>query len=211
MFFRFTKLSVVSCCCISFVSLILIAIKKISLKKSVQPINIPTISAQPTESIPASHRSRNDELQDTFELQAAQSHSGIINVAPVHMEEQSGESLENIDMNLPIENSEFNCIDVEIQESEVTSEAPVQIVCFPRLNNHKFNPNLISFAGLILLFVMIFILVILNWYIRFGNDFESFAFKTYMYYCSPIAFPTIYFIVNPKHLIKATILLFEGL
>ena len=75
-----------------------IAIKKISSKASVQPINVPTITAQVIESTLRINRSTNDEQQDRFELQAMQSHSQIINVAPLHLEEQRAESLENIDM-----------------------------------------------------------------------------------------------------------------
>ena len=79
-----------------------IAIKKISSKASVQPINvpinIPTITAQVIEDTLRINRSTNDEQQDRFELQAVQSHSQIINVAPLYLEEQRAESLENIDM-----------------------------------------------------------------------------------------------------------------
>jgi hypothetical protein len=137
-----------------------IAIKKIYSKNSVQPVNIPSISARITENIQAIHSSRNDEQQNTFELQAVQSHSGIINVAPIHLEEQSFESLENIGTvqpmnNMPIECNEFISIGVENPKSEETLEAPNQVLC---LNNQKFNPNLISLDGLTLLFVISFIL-----------------------------------------------------
>ena len=70
--------------------------KKISSKNSVKPINIPSISAQMTESIQAIRTPRSDEQQDTFELQAVPSHSQIINVSPIHLEEQNVMSLENV-------------------------------------------------------------------------------------------------------------------
>ena len=63
-----------------------------------------------------------NEEQDTFELQ---SHSQIINVAPIHLEEESVESLKNNNiqtLNLPIENNEPNSVDVGNSESEETSE-----------------------------------------------------------------------------------------
>ena len=190
-----------------------IAIKKISLKKSVQPINIPSISARLMENTQAIHSSRSDEQQNTFELQTVQSHSRIINVAPIHLEEQILESLDNIDvvqpMNLPIEPNEFNSIVVENPGSEETPEAPNQMLC---LNNQKFNPNLISFPVLTFLCVIILILFpIYVWHIRFANDFENPILKTHIFYSSTIVLPTVYFIVNPKHLTKATKLLFEGL
>ena len=82
-----------TCVCITFVGLIAIAIMKISSKNSFKPINVPPISSRLLESIQAIHTSRIDEPQDTFELRAVQSHSRIIHVAPIHLEEQSCESL----------------------------------------------------------------------------------------------------------------------
>ena len=206
-----------TCCCITVFGLTKIAIKKISSKKSVQPINIQSISARLTENIQAIQSSRNDEQQNTFELQAVQSHSQIINVAPIHLEEEIIESLDNIDtiqpMNLPIERNEFNRFDVENQGSEETLEAPNQTLC---LNNQKFNQNLASFAVLTLLFVIAFIVLpIYGWHVNFSKDCENIILKnrllkTHMLYSSTIILPTFYFILNPKHLTKATKLLFEG-
>ena len=182
-----------------------IAIKKISSKESVQPINVPTITAQMIEGTLGINRSTNDEQQDRFELQAVQSHSQIINVAPLHLEEQRDESLENIDMiqsmNLPTENSESNSVNVENPESEETPGVPDQTVFF---NNQKFNQSLIGFAGLTLLFVIIFTVgPSFDWHFRFVDDFESIVFKLHLYYCLPITLPTVYFTMNPKHLIMA--------
>ena len=177
----------------------------VSSKNSVKPINIPSISSRLSESIEAIHTSRIDEPQDTFELQAVQSHSKIINVAPIHLEEQRVESLENIDMiqsiDLAIENSEFNKTDVENPESQETPEVPDQKVFF---NNQKFNQSLIGFAGLTLLFVIIFTVgPFFDWHFRFADNFESIVFKVHLYYCLPIILPTVYFMMNPKHLIMA--------
>ena len=197
------------CGCITFVGLIAIAIMKISAKNTVQPINISSISARITDNIQVIHSSRSDEQQNTFELQAVQSHSRIINVAPIHLEEQIFESLDNIDtiqpMNLPIECNEFNSIGVENPGSEETPEAPNQTLCF---NNQKFNPSLISFPVLTFLCVMFLIVVpIYILHIRLGNR----TLKAHIFYSSTIVLPTVYFILNPKHLKKATKLLFEGL
>ena len=198
-----------TCFCITFVGLMAIAIKKISSKNSVKPINIPSISSRLSESIQAIHSSRIDEPQDTFELQAVQSRSGIIHVAPIHLEEQSFESLENIGtiqpMNMPIGCNEFISIGVKNPKSEETLKAPNQILC---LNNQKFNPNLISLAGLMFLFVITFIVApIFVWQIRFASDLENVILKIHIYYSMTIALPIVYFILNPKHLTKATKLL----
>ena len=186
-----------TCGCITFAGLIYIVIKKISDRKSVLPINVPTISAQITERIPARYRN-NEEQQETFELKPVQSHSRIIHVAPIHLEEQSVEFLENSDSIQPIEIFEFI---VDNQESEETPEVPLQHLC---LNNIKFNPDLIGSAGLTVLVVIIFIvLCFFVDQIVFADDYESFVLLQHLYYCFPIALPTIYFVVNPKHLITA--------
>ena len=198
-----------TCCCITFVGLMAIAIKKLSSTNSVQPINIPSISAELTENIQATHSSNRDKQQNTFELQAVQSHSRIINVAPIDSEEQIFEPLDDIDtiqpMNLPIECNEFISIGVENPGSEETPEAPNQRLCF---NNQKFNPSLISFPVLICMFVIFLIVFpIYIWHIRLGNH----ILKAHIFYSSTIVLPTVYFILNPKHLTKATKLIFYGL
>ena len=122
------------------------------------------------------------------------------------MEEENVESLENINMiqplNVSIENNEPKSSDVENPESEETPEMPDQVVlCF---NNRKFNQSLINSTGLTLLFVIILILSsFFIWNLHFADDFESFVFKTHIYYCLTIALPIGYFIVNPKLLIPA--------
>ena len=196
-----------TCSCITFVGLIAITIMKRFSKNSVQPINISLIFALQKDNIQAIHSSKSDERQNTCELQAVQSHSRIINVAPIHLEEQIFESLDNID--LPIECIELNSIGVENPGSEIAPEAPRQTLC---LNNQKFNLNLISFPVLTFLFVVFLILVpIYLWHFRFANDFENHILKAHIFYCSTLVLPTVYFILNPEHLKKATILLFEGL
>ena len=196
-----------TCSCITFVGLIAITIMKRFSKNSVQPINISLISALQKGNIQAIHSSKSDERQNTCELQAVQSHSRIINVAPIHLEEQIFESLDNID--LPIECIELNSIGLENPGSEIAPEAPRQTLC---LNNQKFNLNLISFPVLTFLFVVFLILVpIYLWHFRFANDFENHILKAHIFYCSTLVLPTVYFILNPEHLKKATILLFEGL
>ena len=207
--YRFSWMLGITCYCISFVGLMAIAIKKISSTKSVQPINIPSISAELMENTQATHSSRRDEQQNTFELQAVQSHSRIINVAPIHLEEQILESSDNVDriqpMNLPIDRNEFNSISVQNPGSEETPEAPNQQLCF---NNQKFNPSLISFPVLTFMCVIFFIVFpIYIWHIRLGNQ----ILKAHIFYSSTVVLPIIYFILNPKHLTKATKLLFYGL
>ena len=234
-----------------------IVIKKISYRKSVLPINVPTISAQIAEKFPTRCSRNNEQQQETFELQPVQSHSRTIHVAPIHSEEQSVESLENSDMIQPIgvfefaqiaeripircRNNEHRQETLELQpvqshsrtihvapihseeqsveslenrdtiqpiefiesgiDSGLTPVVPVQNFC---LNNIKFNPDLIGSAGLTILFVIIFI--VFYFYVGqivFADDYETFVLLQHLYYCFPIALPTIYFVVNPKHLITA--------
>ena len=146
----------------------------------------------------------NEQRQETFELQPVQSHSRTIHVAPIHSEEQSVESLENSDTIQPIGVFEFIDSGIHsgfIPESEETPVVPVQNFC---LNNIKFNPDLIGSAGLTILFVII--LIVFYFYVGqivFADDYETFVLLQHLYYCFPIALPTIYFVVNPKHLITA--------
>ena len=175
-----------------------IVIKKISYRKSVLPINVPTISAQIAERFPTRCSRNNEQQQETFELQPVQSHSRTIHVAPIHSEEQSVESLENSDTIQPIGVFEF--IDSGI-DSGLTPVVPVQNFC---LNNIKFNPDLIGSAGLTILVVII--LIVFHFFVGqivFADDYETFVLLQHLYYCFPIALPTIYFVVNPKHLITA--------
>ena len=198
-------LFILTCVCITFVGLIKIAIKKIAYKNSVQPKNVPTISAQVTENIQAIQS--NEDNQDEFELQ---SHPRIINVAPIHLEEEIVDSLENINMiqplNVPLEYNGPNSIDVENPGSEETPEMPQQVVLC--LNNHKFNPSMISSTGLTFLFVMI-VGPFFIWNLRSADDYESLIFISHVYYCLPTVLPIGYFIVNPKHLLPALKIVFD--
>ena len=84
-------------------------------------------------------------------------------------------------MNLPTENSEFNSVNVENPESEETPDVPDQNVLF---NNQKFNQSLIGFAGLTLLFVIIFTVgPIFDWHFRFVDDFEKIVLKLHCLLC----------------------------
>ena len=171
-----------TCCCITVFGLSKIAIKKISSKNSVKPTNITSISAQLTESIRAVNTYRSDEPQNTFELRAVQ---------PI---------------SLPLEHNEFN--DIQNPESEETPDIPAQLLCF---NNQKLNPNMVSFAGLMFLFVITFIVgPIFFWHIRFANDLENLILKTHIYFSLPIALPMVYFIRNPKHLTVAMTIIRSG-
>ena len=80
-------------------------------------------------------------------------------MAPIHLEEQIFESLDDIDtmqpINLPIERNEFNSIGVENPGLEETPEVPNQTLCF---NNQNFNPSLICFPLLTFMCVMFLIL-----------------------------------------------------
>ena len=75
-----------------------------------------------TERITARYRN-NEQQQETFELKPVQSHSRIIHVAPIHLEEQRVESLENSNLIQPIKIFEFI---VDNQESEKTPEVALQ-------------------------------------------------------------------------------------
>ena len=193
-----------TCGCITFLGLANIAVKKISSKNTIQPIKVSSISAELTERIQEVNSHRSHEPQNTFELQSVQSHLPIINVAPIHLEEQSLENIGAIQtINLPLER-----IDVENPRSEGTPDIPPQLPCF---NNQKYNTNLISFVGLMFLFVITFIVgPTFFWHIHFANNVENVILKAHIFFSLHIALPTVYFIRNPKHLKIAVRILHSG-
>ena len=106
-------------------------------------------------------------------------------MAPIHLEEQIFESLDNIDTIQPIEFNELNSIGVENPQSKETPEAQNQMLCF---NNQKFNPSLISFPLLTFLCLIFLILfpIYIHWYICLANDFENLVLTTHIFYSSTI-------------------------
>ena len=70
------------------------------------------------------------------------------------------------------------------------------------LNNRKFNKNLISIGGLIFLFAMLVLILIPSWLAHDTKNAEKLYVLFFVLLCAlPVGLPTIYFVLNPKHLL----------
>ena len=98
----------------------------------------------------------------------------------------------------------INIIDVNEIESQSNTrnlpQSPPNIL----YNNSKRNKNLINFTGMILISVMFIIIGYFPLASRLGWISQRNG-NTYLFVpicCIPVILPTIYFMSNPKHLIK---------
>ena len=70
------------------------------------------------------------------------------------------------------------------------------------LNNRKFNKNLISIGGLIFLFAMLVLILIPSWLAHDTKNAEKLYVLFFVLLCTlPLGLPTIYFVLNPRHLL----------
>ena len=70
------------------------------------------------------------------------------------------------------------------------------------LNNRKFNKNLISIGGLIFLFAMLVLILIPSWLAHDTKNAEKLYVLFFVLLCIlPLGLPTIYFVLNPRHLL----------
>jgi hypothetical protein len=71
-----------------------------------------------------------------------------------------------------------------------------------KLNNSKYNKNVISFFGLFMIGVLFYIIFGVNILIRQGWITQLHgSMDLFVHYCIwPVVLPTIYFMRNPKHL-----------
>jgi hypothetical protein len=76
-------------------------------------------------------------------------------------------------------------------------------------NNRKYNENLISFMGVLVLIVILIVILVPLAYHHFTNGVSEYdnnvnEFVVLYFYillcCLPVALPSIYFISNPRHL-----------
>ena len=196
-FFRFTWVFLIICCCIVIINSILIIYKKVTSRRPVHPIPHPNTLqlSQVPHNLNEGHQS-NDHLQETLELQPIPSISRIINVAPINVENNevpTNESDQKIEV--PYDPTNFPSNPVPIPPS-------TQVLC---LNNNKYNRNLISFTGSIILTVTIITAVFfITWNIHVTGDMKRVIFSWYMAnFWLSVGLPTLYFVLNPSHLIIA--------
>ena len=144
----------------------------------------------------------NQSNQETFELQPIirNNTSNTFNIEPLNVPtynqdipdgngsrnlEQENINEENLPtLNLSIHSTKLNTLD------GIT------------LNNRKFNKNLISIGGLIFLFAMLVLILIPSWLAHDTKNAEKLYVLFFVLLCTlPLGLPTIYFVLNPRHLL----------
>ena len=188
---RIYWLIVFTCGFITFISLILIIIKKLHSRGPIQPIPMSNIVKKifihPNPSI--------GQNRETFELQPIESISRHINMSPINVPESSGQ-----------ERNDPNFVTRNVIISDNTTEESNFVTC--KFNNQKFNKSMISIYGLIFLLAVIILIYILSGIahhdIKNDEHTEILYRLFYSIFCSlPVAMPIIYFISNPKHFVIA--------
>ena len=158
------------------------------------------------------------QLRETFELQPINSGSRIINVAPINVE--------NRELQLNVNNFQPND-QVQTNNSPIGPENTIRLqpsnpvimltlqnsvsnqmippMPLSAINTNKYNKNLISLTGSIFLLVtLVSVGFICSWNLHNSNDVSTFVFLWYVLDCCfSVGLPTLYFILNPKHLIIA--------
>ena len=89
---------------------------------------------------------------------------------------------------------------------ELNQSCTMPLPTLPQLNNNKYNENLISFTGvLVLAGIFIFSIIIpTSGAIQYGLISEDYiSTNLYVVSCSlPVGLPALYFVFHPKHFIK---------
>ena len=141
--------------------------------------------------------------QETFELQPIirNNPSNTFNIVPLNVP--------NYNQDIPDGNG---CSRVLEQENITEENLPTRNLSIHStkldtldgitLNNRKFNKNLISIGGLIFLFAMLVLILIPSWLAHDTKNAEKLYVLFFVLLCTlPLGLPTIYFVLNPRHLL----------
>ena len=174
--------------------------RKIVSRGPVHPIPVPTISHRIISSL-----SNDRTNQETFELQPSigNNTSDTFNIVTLNVP--------NYNQDIPDGNGSSRDLGQEniSEESLPSRKLSINLTKFDTfggltLNNRKFNKNLISIGGLIFLFAMLVIILIPSWLAHETKNAEKLYVLFFVLLCAlPLGLPTIYFVLNPKHLLIA--------
>ena len=182
---------------------------------------------------PTTMNPSNSSSQETIEMQPIKPLSRIINVKSINVsdvkielahakneninnENQGSIELQPIEsISRRIDTQHKSSIDENVTDLHETSRMAgnqvsiVQSTNFLQFNNTRFNKNLINLTGLVLIIVIIIpIPYSLMYLIHTGYDVEVLYMMVYVLYCClAVGLPSIYFIMNQKHLMIALNLL----
>ena len=147
----------------------------------------------------------NRSNQETFELQPIirNNPSNTFNIVPLNVPNYNqdipvdGNGSRNLEQgnitkeNLPTHNLSIHSTKLDTLDGII-------------LNNRKFNKNLISIGGLIFLFAMLVLILIPSWLTHDTKNAEKLYVLFFVLLCTlPLGLPTIYFVLNPRHLLIA--------
>ena len=142
-----------------------------------------------------------DENKVLLGLPSSSPKSYFINVLPMNenIEILEEETTSNNQMNM----SEFLNEPLELNSSVNTKENQVPINLCPvfQFNNNRYNENMVSITGCFILCT--FCILILSFFLICNDVHINVIFFYLFNFCSCVAAPTFYFIMNPKHFIFA--------
>ena len=181
--FRISWMPVVICLSIVIIGLATIYIKKLTISRSFYNI--------PQSNIKCSTNPNMSRQNSTS------SSNGLVTFLEL-VELRIPKTIENVNLDSSSENS------YKIPHSIECQVAPKLI-----FNNRKYNENLISFMGVLVLIVILIVILVPLAYHHFTNGVSEYdnninEFVILYFYillcCLPVALPSIYFISNPRHL-----------
>ena len=140
----------------------------------------------------------NQSNQETFELQPIirNNPSNTFNIAPLNVPSPDGNGCSrNLEQENITEENLPTC-NLSIHSTKLNTLDGIT------LNNRKFNKNLISIGGLIFLFAMLVLILIPSWLAHDTKNAEKLYVLFFVLLCAlPLGLPTIYFVLNPRHLL----------
>ena len=179
---------VVICLSIVIIGLVTIYVKKLTISRSFY--NIPQSNIKCSTSPTMSRQ--NSTSPNMSRQDSTSSSKGLVTF------------LELVELRIPntIENVNLDSSSEKIPHS--IEMAPKSI-----FNNRKYNENLISFMGVLVLIVILIVILVPIAYHHFTNGVSQYdnnvnEFVVLYFYillcCLPVALPSIYFVSNPRHL-----------
>ena len=136
--------------------------------------------------------------EESIQMETFHSKARIIHIEPINViyeddiENKSNDRKSCVSVNDFINNSE--------QVTNPIQKTPMNLM----FNTSKYNKNLINSTGIILIAVMLIIIVYFPFASAMGwiGQRERNVYIWVLYCCIPVLLPTIYFMHQPKHLIK---------
>ena len=181
---------VVICLSIVIIGLVTIYIKKLTISRSFY--NIPQSNIKCSTS---PNMSRQNSTSPN--MSRTSSSNGLVTF------------LELVELRIPKTDANVNLDSISEKSYEIPHSIESQMGPKLIFNNRKYNENLISFMGVLVLIVILIVTLVPLAYHHFTNGVSEYhnnvnEFVVLYFYillcCLPVALPSIYFVSNPRHL-----------